>query len=280
MLVAALLLVAAGVCGIWAFGSAASAPQNHSVGSLPDDLVGKDVSFGAPESPVRGWLVPAEPAAAAVILMHGVRADRRVMLDRARFLHAAGYAVLLFDFQAHGESPGEAITFGYRESSNVGEAVALVRSALPGNKIGIIGVSLGGASAVLAGNAAHVDAMILEAVYPTIEDAIGDRIAIRLGAWSKMLTPLLTWQFKPRLGFGVSELRPIDRIGSIAAPKLLIAGTADQHTPIAESRALLAAAGPAAEFWAVEGAAHVDFYAFAGRTYEEKVLDFFGRTLR
>jgi alpha/beta superfamily hydrolase len=41
------------------------------------------------------------------------------MVNRARFLHAAGYTVLLIDFQASGESPGKAVTFGYREANDV-----------------------------------------------------------------------------------------------------------------------------------------------------------------
>ena len=41
------------------------------------------------------------------------------MVNRARFLHAAGYAVLLIDLQAAGESPGKAVTLGYREANDV-----------------------------------------------------------------------------------------------------------------------------------------------------------------
>jgi len=51
-----------------------------------------------------------------IVLMHGVRANRLSMVRRAEMLHRAGYSVLLFDFQAHGESPGSHITMGYLES--------------------------------------------------------------------------------------------------------------------------------------------------------------------
>jgi alpha/beta superfamily hydrolase len=50
--------------------------------------------------------------------MHGVRANRLSMVERARFLSYAGYSVLLFDFQGHGESTGQHITFGYLESKD------------------------------------------------------------------------------------------------------------------------------------------------------------------
>ena len=46
-------------------------------------------------------------ASGAVVLMHGVKGNRLAMLRRARLLHAEGFGVLLFDFQAHGESAGK-----------------------------------------------------------------------------------------------------------------------------------------------------------------------------
>jgi alpha-beta hydrolase superfamily lysophospholipase len=57
-------------------------------------------------------------------MAHAVRADRRSMLGRAEFLHRAGYSVLLFDAQAHGESPGDRITFGYLEALDAAAAVS------------------------------------------------------------------------------------------------------------------------------------------------------------
>jgi fermentation-respiration switch protein FrsA (DUF1100 family) len=278
--VAVFVLAAIPIAGLWLVGTIGSAPSNHAVGPPPADLTAEDVSFGAPEAPVRGWFFPGRPDGAVVIVMHGIRDDRRGVLGRSRFLQAAGYSVLLFDFQAHGESPGEAITFGYRESRNAIAAVDFVHRKRPEAPIGVIGISLGGAAAVLAKPPLPVDALVLEAVYPTIEDAIADRTAVRLGDWSRVLTPLFTWQFEPRLGFGIDELRPIDAIRGIAVPKLLIAGTTDRSTRLVESEALYEAAAEPKEFWAIEGAAHVNFHAFAGAEYERRVLDFLGRTLR
>jgi uncharacterized protein len=54
-----------------------------------------------------------------VLLLHGVRADRLAMVSRAQLLTRQGFSVLLIDLQAHGATPGEAITLGYRESTDV-----------------------------------------------------------------------------------------------------------------------------------------------------------------
>jgi fermentation-respiration switch protein FrsA (DUF1100 family) len=211
--------------------------------------------------------------------MHGVRANRLSMLDRARFLSHADYSVLLFDFQAHGESTGEHITFGYLESMDAQAAVSFLRLNAPDEKIGVIGVSLGGAAALLASPPLDVNAIVLEMVYPTIDQAISNRLTMRLGGWANSLTPLLSWQFKPRLGINTEALRPIDHIGIIRSPKLLIAGAEDQHTTLEESRRMFAAANEPKELWVVNGAKHIDLYPVAKKEYEQHVLSFFGKHL-
>ena len=42
----------------------------------------------------------------------------------------------------------------------------------------------------------------------------------------------------------MERLRPIDHVGSLGAPVLILSGTLDQHTTIDEARAIFAAAQP------------------------------------
>src|SRR5258705_1006701 len=216
----------------------------------------------------------------AIILMHGVRSNRLSMLDRARFLSSARYSVLLFDFQAHGERRGEHITLGYLESKDAQAAVRFVRKNVPGEKIGILGVSMGGAATLLASPSLNVNAIVLEMVYPRIDQAVSNRLTMRLGGWAAWLSPLLTWQLRPRLGFDSGALRPIDHVGSISAPKLFIAGADDQHTTISESQQMFDASSNPKELWLLKGAKHVDLYQVSKLEYEQRVLGFFQAYLR
>lgn len=211
--------------------------------------------------------------------MHGIRANRLQLVGHARFLSHAGYSVLLFDFQAHGESVGKHITAGYLESRDATAAVNFIHQKFPDRKICADGFSMGGAAAVLAEPPLQVNAMIMQSVYPTIEQAITDRLESRFGWFGKFGTSFLTWQLKPRLGFGVDELCPIQQVGKITVPKFFIAGTADRDTTLPESQALFDAAAEPKEFWWVTGAGHVDLDRFARAEYEKRVLDFLGKHL-
>ncbi|HSF39436.1 MAG TPA: alpha/beta fold hydrolase [Thermoanaerobaculia bacterium] len=211
------------------------------------------------------------------MLMHGVRADRTSMVERARFFHRTGRSVLLFDFQAHGESPGEHITFGALESRDARAAIDFIRSRRPGEPISALGTSLGGAAILLADPPLPVDSVILESVYPTVEEATDNRIRIRLGPLASILTPALLIQLGPRLGMSPQDLHPIDRIGKLGVPVFFLSGSEDRHTTPLETKRLFEAAREPRELWIVPGAAHVDLHRVAGTVYETRVLEFLDR---
>ena len=232
---------------------------------------------------IRAWLLRRSPGSGAVLLLHGVGADRRSMVARARFLNTLGYCVLLPAFQAQGESEGTRITFGAVESLDVEAAIAFLRECSPGERVGMIGVSLGGAAALLGSGKLPAEAYVLESVYPTIRQALEARLRVWLGP----LGILSRWIASPIMAavgadIGISEnaLRPIDHIGRVGAPVFVIAGTRDAYTPLHESRALFERAREPKMFWAVEGARHEDLHVFAGTLHEQRVGDFLARHLR
>lgn len=278
---AAVILCAALLILSWIAGTLLTSPVRRPAGRIPEDLTGRAIEFPSESgSVIQGWLLQGQAGKGTIALMHGVRASRVDMLGRARFLNRAGYSVLLFDFQAHGESAGDHITFGHLESRDARAAVQFARTQLPQEKIGVIGVSMGGAAAMLAEPPLTPDAIVLEQVYPTLHQAIADRISMRLGSWSKALSPLLSWQIRPRLGVSPEALRPLDRAARISAPKLFIGGAADLHTTSAELRALFDAAAEPKELWIVPEARHVDLCRFGKDEYEQRILGFFSRHLR
>lgn len=262
-------------------GEVFSRPASRPIGEPPADFPATVVRIATdPGQFVVGWFARSERPGQAVLLLHGVRADRTQVLRRARFLVEAGYSTLLIDLPAHGESPGDRITFGARESVGVRASVEFLRRELPGQRIGVIGVSLGAASTVLAGLQPAPDAVVIESMYPTIEEAVSDRLTMRLGPIGGELVPLLLWQLPLRTGIKASDLRPIARLPGLHAPLFVVSGADDQHTKWAETQRLYEAAQPPKELWQVPGAAHVDLHSFAPQEYQRKILRFLGKYLR
>ena len=269
-----------GIIFVWNIGGVLVAPSNRPIGNPPPGLPAQSVEFpSASGARLHGWLMAGQPGKGVIVLMHGIHANRLSLVARAKFLSRAGYAVLLFDFQGHGESLAKTITFGFLESRDATAAVNFIHEKFPGEKVGVLGISLGAASALLAEPPLPVSAMILESSFPTIYQATEDRLVMRFGGLGKLATPLLMCQLKPRLGIGVDDLKPIDRAAKITVPKFFIAGTADHDTTLPESQALFAAAAEPKELWLVDGAAHEDMHNFAKAEYERRILDFLAQKL-
>jgi fermentation-respiration switch protein FrsA (DUF1100 family) len=250
-------------------------PAHVAVGSPPPELWAEAVAIPSPSGTLlRGWLVTGRAGGGAVVLMHGIRSNRLSMVRRAKLLNDAGFSALLFDFQAHGESTGQHMSFGALEALDARAAVAFLRERLPAERIGAIGSSLGGAAILLGPGPLQVDALVIEAVYPDIGAALENRVHIFVGPFARPISYLLEHLLTPLTGVRPAELRPIDHIGAVVAPIFVASGTLDNRTTIAEARTLFERAPEPKLFWAVEGARHIDLEAFAPVEYRQRVLPF------
>src|SRR5258708_3814018 len=109
----ALILFALG-SGYWWVGTRLITPVRRRVAPPPASLHAESVFLdSASGARLATWLVVPSSPKAAVVVLHGIHASRTATLSRVELLWRAGYAVLAVDFQAHGESTGEAVTFGY-----------------------------------------------------------------------------------------------------------------------------------------------------------------------
>ena len=274
-------VVLLGLVGIVIAGFYLAAPAPRPVGTPPEDLGVESVTILQPHGPtISAWFVQGQAHQGGVLLLHGIRSNRRQMIPRARFLHQAGYSVLVIDLQAHGETPGDHIGFGHPESRDVHNAVDYLRSRLPDQPIGVLGVSLGGAAALLGERPVAADAVVLESVYSSIEQAVVNRLMIKFGAFGRYLAPLLLWQLQPRLDIRPEQLRPLSAIANLSSPVLIVAGSEDRRTRLSETEQLYANAPGQKSLWVVDGASHEDLYRYAPGDYRRKILRFFQRNLR
>lgn len=280
LVISILMFAVVGSVSVFLVGTELTSPRQRTVGDPPVDLRMQAVVIARAENtPVSGWSIESGKNRGAVLLLHSVRSDRREMIDRAQFLQRAGFSVLLIDMQAHGETPGDHITFGYLESRDAQAALRWLKTRFPAQPIGVIGVSLGGAATLLGDEPLSADAVILEAVYSTIDQAVENRLAIRLGEWGRNLSPLLLWQLEPRLGIPRQAMSPLAKISRLSAPVMIIAGSDDRHTLPYETKALFQNANEPKRLWLIEGATHENLHRFAPEAYEKMVLDFFNKYL-
>ena len=231
---------------------------------------------------IAGWHLNSEEQKGVVVIFHGIYGSRYSMVERAQLLWNEGYSVVMVDFHSHGESGGEGITFGALEKYDVKAAVEYAKKQHPGEKVGVIAISLGGASALYA-SPLGVDALVLESVYSDIKDAIYNRITAHVGPYLSTLAwlpyRLLLLQFKPRLGVDIKELRPIDYLKQVDSPIFILSGDQDLYTTADETLKMHQVAKGPKELWLVPGATHEDLMTISPSEYSSQILNFFHKHL-
>ncbi len=255
-------------------------PPHHPLARTPSDegiSSYQEVSFTSSDGTIlRGWYIPSRNGA-AIILCHGLAANRTQALPEARALTGQGYGVLLFDWRAHGESGGEFSTMGVREQMDLRAAVDFVvaQPDVDPNRIGTLGFSLGGATIVLAApGEPRLKAVIVEAAFTSLDEMI-DRMGSPVPGVAFVTS---TWG-RIRTGIDPSSVRPIDVIGQIRRPLLLIYGGQDGLVTPESARRMAAAASEPNSFWLIENGGHGEFSKAAGQEYERRIVEFFDETL-
>lgn len=231
---------------------------------------------------LKGWVIEPPAPTANVALFHGMRNHRGRLLSRIQFLVHAGFRCIAFDHRAHGESAGQAISFGYHERHDVAAVAALARRRWPNVPCGALGISMGGAAICFAGSAARAfDAIILESVYHDLDRAFSHRIGSAYPAWFRHFRPGVIWLTERRLGTRIADVAPIAHVRQLAPrPVLLLTGSDDQLAPPDDVQAFLTQIPNSSEFHLVPGAAHGQVYEVAGPAYRDLLLGFLARHLR
>ncbi|MBB4100098.1 alpha/beta hydrolase [Sphingomonas kyeonggiensis] len=255
---AAALLAVVVLAGSWGFGSMAAAGHASAVAPVlsPAQAVRLKARDGVAIAGT--WWPGREPDAPAVLLLHGVGASRDQTVPMAEALVAQGYGALAIDLRGHGESTITDHSYGLDEGLDARAAFDWLKAKQHGAKVGVIGVSLGGAAALVGRDGAvPADALVLVAVFPDIRHAIYNRMAALLGPIGGTIgEPLLSLQSLPRYGVWPGRIAPLAAIRDFRAPVFVIGGAGDRYTPPVETRALFAAAPNRKGLWLVPGLDH------------------------
>lgn len=281
IVVALAVVVVIVIAATWVAGGDLTNTANRDITRPPADLEASNVTFASSSGAlIHAWLSHGQPGQGVILLLHGVRGDRRDMAARAEFLHSKGYTVLLPDFQAHGESRGRRITYGDLESRDVTAALQYLRHKMPDERVGVIGATLGADAFVLAEDRPAVAAVVLEQMYPTIERAVANRARLHLGEVGNLFAPLLMVQMQSHLEIPDNHLRPIERLPKLATPVMFVNGTGDVYSSPSDAKELFALSPAPKELWLVPDAGHVDLYAYAKSEYESRVGGFLDKYVR
>ncbi|HLY24345.1 MAG TPA: alpha/beta hydrolase [bacterium] len=226
-----------------------------------------------------GWYGELSRTAATIILCHGAPGDKRDMAGLAGALMDAGFDVLAFDFRGWGESGRTRVTLGHREVQDVLGAVEFVRTRRAGRRhpIGIVGLSMGAAAAIIAAaQTPAIDVVVADSSYARLDQSV-ERIARRV--WSPFDLPAARRARRlgeHLIGAPLASVAPVEAVARISPrPVLIIHGRRDRLTDVADAHALYRACGDPKALWIVERAGHARTRRVGTREYDRRVIGFF-----
>jgi pimeloyl-ACP methyl ester carboxylesterase len=260
--------------------------------AAPVDLAVEDLRFNAgadsellrsgPE--LAGWTIHTAHGAPAVVLVHGFKTSREEMLPWARFLHDAGYNVLLFDTRGCGKSGGATVGLGATEPRDISLAVELARDQFGTTKVAVLGISLGAGAAILAAaDDPRISAVVADSAW-TDQDLQLSRLSfLPVGPLRVPLPPYGVAAVNALVGADVTKARPLDAIARISPRPILLIHSADDDnatTPVEGARKLFAAAGEPKELWVAPRGGHVGAINAFPDEYRARVIAFLRGALR
>lgn len=222
---------------------------------------GRDVVLDTDDGKHLGaWYLPTKsaPPGPGVVVFNGNGGDRSGRAMLAAGLHELGFSVLLFDYRGYGGNDGTPSENGLALDAKAAQAWLATQPEVDPERIVYFGESLGGAVAVGLATERPPAALVLRSPFTSLAEV------------GKVHYPWLP------VGLLLIDRFPsIDRIGSIAAPVMVVAGDRDDVVPESLSRKLYDAALDPKAYLLVPGAGHNDPQLAYGR----RMLDEVGRFL-
>jgi len=183
------------------------------------------------------WYLPG--GRSAVLVFNGNAGDRSMRAPLAAALNRMGYSVLLFDYRGYGGNSGRPTEDGLAADARAAEAWL---AAQPGvERVAYFGESLGAAVAVGLAVQRPPAALVLRSPFTSLPD---------VGA--------VHYPWLPVRRLLLDRYPSIERIASVSAPLLVIAGDRDDIVPLSLSKRVYDAAAEPKRFVLVPGAGHND----------------------
>ena len=182
--------------------------------------------------------------------LHGIADNRSSAAGVVERYTARGFQVIAYDSRAHGQSTGDACTYGVFEKRDLQR----VLDATGSDRVVLIGTSLGGAVALqAAAGDSRVAAVVAAETFSDLRTVATERAPFVFTRGSIDRALRLAEQ---QGGFSVDAASPVSAAARIEAPVLLIHGAADRETPPDHSRRVFAALAGPKHLILVPGAGH------------------------
>jgi uncharacterized protein len=236
---------------------------------------------------VVAYEVTTEQPKAVVIFLSGIHNPSvTAFFGHAKVLLDDGYASILLEMRAHGESEGSVIALGYQEYLDTQAVVDYIKGSSRYADVPIVvyGLSMGAVTAINSiGQIAEIDGIISMSAYSSFDDVFVDNMGVPepFASVQRLFVRLYT---SSKYGFESRNITPRNEIQKLGSrPALLIHSTGDSQIPYVNFERIMAYAPDHVETWVREGDLHFIvqpdsfLHPEEDTEYTERILRFLNR---
>jgi fermentation-respiration switch protein FrsA (DUF1100 family) len=241
-------------------------------------------AVGKPAWQLKAWYVPAAKATdKTIVVAHGYMNTHEDMAEYIRMFHEAGYNVLAPDDRGHGASAGNYVGYGWADRRDYLQWIKqVVRQNGQNSKIGLFGVSMGGATVMYLSGMdlpKQVRSIIEDCGYTSVDDELSYQASSMYNLPRWPLVPGVLALAKFHTGVNYAAASSTQSLAKNKLPTLFIHGAADKFVPTKMVRQNYKASAGVKQLWIVPGAGHAASYGKYPKAYRQRVLKFMGQHL-
>jgi len=198
-----------------------------------------------------------------LVFLHGFAENRAAGMNYLDIYLNQGFNVLLVDSRAHGKSGGDSVTWGNYEKYDLDTWVDWVQKRFPQGEIGIHGISMGAATALLHAELNETSKRVRFYVADSSYSDFETLLAMKMEQYfPKVLLPQLLLPYANIAAYWNSrftfyQASPIRSVANVTTPVLYLHGEADKVVPPYMSQKLYEATKGPRQIYTFPQAAHV-----------------------
>jgi len=228
------------------------------------------------------YLPNPTPSNNTVVFVHGINGNRLMGLWYAPLYIKAGYNVLIYDSRASGQSGGDSVSWGFYEKYDLDQWIDWVEQHYPDANIGVHGVSMGAATALMhaeMNEVTHrVKFYVADSSYSDLEELltqqINDAVSVHDPVWVKLLLHYSSFMAKWQSGFSYENVSPVRSVRNVTTPILYLHGDADVLVPVYMNEQLYLATKGYKEKYIFSGDAHAKAIFNHKAEYQRGIINF------
>ncbi|MGM0521890.1 MAG: alpha/beta hydrolase [Pseudomonadota bacterium] len=187
---------------------------------------------------LEGWWLPAASAQGHVVMTHGWGANRATLLVLAPLLLEAGWNVLVFDVRNHGNSDSDTFSSMPRFAEDIDAALAWLQKTQATRPVALIGHSVGAAATLLAASRRDDITAVVSLSSFAHPDGMMRRWLTEKGLPFFPLGWYVLRYVERVIGHRFDAIAPVNTLGKIRCPVLLVHGENDTVIPLNDAYTL------------------------------------------